>query len=174
MLGSVHSLRYIWYTRRFGKWLYSRVQVFDCLYTNTFLLLFILITNLMTANHLTDLLLLLCLCISIKNTNHLNTGMETSTERSVYQICFRQWTVVKKTSVQWVEHCHRPFENHQIFINIILCFQFRGLAVVVAYYIYVLVILFLVILVAISNRPTLFIRMLFNDDVSIAWFCRVE
>jgi hypothetical protein len=36
MLDIVHCLRYVCYTRRFGSWLYSRLQVFGCHDTDTF------------------------------------------------------------------------------------------------------------------------------------------
>jgi hypothetical protein len=36
MLNIVHYLRYIWYTRRYGGWFYSRLQVIGCHYIDSF------------------------------------------------------------------------------------------------------------------------------------------
>jgi hypothetical protein len=46
MLEIVNCLRYIWYTRRFGSWLYSRFQAIVCHDTNIYFCFIIIIKNL--------------------------------------------------------------------------------------------------------------------------------
>jgi hypothetical protein len=41
MLNIVHCLRHILYTRRFGSWLYSRLQATGCHYTDNFFVLLV-------------------------------------------------------------------------------------------------------------------------------------
>jgi hypothetical protein len=43
MLDIAHCLRCIWYSRRFGSWLYSCLQVIGCRYTDRFITFFLII-----------------------------------------------------------------------------------------------------------------------------------
>jgi hypothetical protein len=93
LLDIVHCLRYIWFSRRFGSWLYSRLQVIGCHDTRRF------------GSWLYSCQLIGC--INIMTTSHHEDWSIVNSRNVENQIYLRQWTMSNIMFLLWINHCRK-------------------------------------------------------------------